>query len=374
MSPRAAAAAKVNIVPPKEADPYEWHDNAMKGVFGPKYETEPQTGWYRNRVLISERGETPKRYEFHSVAFWKDTKTGEQRCHINGKAVSEAQMLRAWLYCSKYPISEDVYHAFLESGKWPEHNEAIAEQERRSNEAPDDDSLEGVRDRIDALVAEANRYLKAGAAKTKADADAAADVAVKLSELYTHADNLRKKEKKPHWDAAQAVDAAWNPVRDSADIYKKVKAQVVQPFLDAENARLKAEAEAAEAARLKVIAEARAKAEAEEAARAAEYAEQAEQAIQDQKPLPPAPAPVEVKIPESAYAPTPAYTPVRAGTGKTVSTRIERTMLIEDYAKALAFFAEHDEIKAKVQELANKLAKAKMTVPGCKILENGKAV
>jgi hypothetical protein len=366
---RSAAAKKA-----PEPNPYEWHDNAMKGVFGPKYETEPQTGWYRNRKLISAKGETPKRYEFQSVAFWKDTRTGEQRCHINGKAASEDQALRAWLFCSQYPISEETYHAFLETGQWPEHNAAIAEQERRSNEAPDDDSLEGVRARIDALIAEANRLMKAGPAKTKAEADAAADVAVRLGELYTHADNLRKAEKKPHWDKAQAVDAEWNPVRDSALVYKQLKSKVVQPFLDAENARLKAEAEAAEAARLKVIAEARAKAEEEEAARAAEYAEQAEKAIQEQKPLPPAPAPVEVKIPDSAYVPTPTYTPVRAGTGKTVSTRIERTMLIEDYAKALAFFAEHDEIKAKVQELANKLAKAKMTVPGCKILENGKAV
>jgi hypothetical protein len=51
-----------------------------------------------------------------------------------------------------------------------------------------------------------------------------------------------------------------------------------------------------------------------------------------------------------------------------------RTAQIDDYAKTLAHFAEHPEIKALVQELANKLAKAKMPIPGCVILEDGRAV
>lgn len=373
MSPRAAAA-KVNIVPPKEENPYEWHDNAMKGIRGPIHDGDPQTGWYRNRKLVSARGETPKRYEFQAVAYWKDSKTGEQRCHVNGKSVDESRMHYIWPFASKYPISEEVYHAFLETGRWPEHNEAIAEQDRRSNEAPDDDSLEGVRARIDALVAEANRLMKAGPAKTKAEADAAADVAVKLGELYALADDLRKKEKKPHWDAAQAVDAEWNPVRDSALVYKTLKSKVVQPFLDAENARLKREAEEAAAEQARIRREAEEAAAAEQERLNEQYAREAAAAAQNNAPPPPPPEDVKVELPPEAYAPKPVFTPVRAGTGKTVSTRIERTMLIEDYAKALAFFAEHDEIKAKVQELANKLAKSKMPVPGCKLLENGKAV
>lgn len=372
----AAAAPDTNAIPKDydPANPYEWHDNAMRGIIGPIHAEEPQTGWYRNRRLISPKGETPKRYEFEAVAYWRDTNSGEQRCHVNGKSPSPDRMIQMWPYASKYPISEETYHAYLATGQWPEHNAALAEQERRSNEAPDDDSLEGVRSRIDALVTEAHRLMKIGAAKTKAAADAAADVAVKLGELYTFADKRRDAEKRPHLEAGRAVDAAWNPVRDSALVYKTLKSQVVQPWLDAENARLKREAEEAAAEQARIRREAEEKAAAEQERLNEQYAREAEAAALNDTPPPAPPENVPVELPPEAYAPAPVYTPVRAGTGKTVSNRIERTALIEDYSKALAFFAEHEEIKALVQSLANKLAKTKMPVPGCKILENGKAV
>jgi hypothetical protein len=356
------------------ANPYEWHDNAMNGIIGPIHSEEPQTGWYRNRRLISAKGQTPKRYEFEAVAYWRDTRTGEQRCHVNGKSPPGDRMYQMWPYASKYPISEETYHAYLATGQWPEHNEVLAEQERRSNEAPDDDSLEGVRDRIDALVAEANRMLKAGAAKSQAVADAAADVAVKLGELFTHADNLRKAEKKPHWDEAQAVDAKWNPVRDSALVYKDLKSQVVQPFLDAETARLKKIADDAAAEQKRLREEAEEKAKAEQARIDEEHRKATEAAALNDTPPPPPPEEVKVELPMAAYMPPPASAPVRAGTGKRVSSRVVKTAQIDDYAKALAHFAEHPDVKALIQLLANKLAATDMPIPGCTILKNGKAV
>ena len=48
--------------------------------------------------------------------------------------------------------------------------------------------------------------------------------------------------------------------------------------------------------------------------------------------------------------------------------------IIEDYAKALASFAQHEAVKAIVQDLANKQARIGMATPGCKIVEEGKAV
>jgi hypothetical protein len=372
----AVAAPNANDIPKDydPANPYAWHDAAMKGDRGPIHAEEPQTGWYRNRRIVSEKGETPKRYEFEAVAYWRDTKTGEQRCHINGKAPSENAMYQAWPYASKYPISEETYHAYLATGQWPEHNDVLAEQERRSNEAPDDDSLEGVQARIDALVAEARRYMKKGAAKTKAEADAAADVSVKLGELYTHADKQRDKEKRPHLEAGREVDAKWNPVRDAALIYKDLKAEVVNPWLNAEKARLQKIADDAAEEQRKIRQKAIDAAAAKQKEIDDAHAAAAAKAAAANKPAPPPPAQVEVVMPEAAYAPAPIVAPVRVGTGKTISSRIERTAFIEDYAKALAHFAGHEEVKALVQALANKLAKAKMPIPGCKIMENGKAV
>ena len=352
------------------ANPYAWHDAAMRGVRRPISADEPMTGWYRNRRKDKQTGVVT----WTAVAYWKDTTTGEQRCHIDGKAPTENRMFETWPYASKYPISEETYDAYLATGKWPEHNDVLAEQERRSNEAPDDDSLEGVRARIDALVGEANRLMKKGAAKTKAEADAAADVAVRLGELTTHGNKIRLKQTEPLRTEVEGINLEWKRVLDPAAIYTRLKAMVVQPWLNAENRRLEDEANAAEAARQKIIQDARDKAAAERAARDAEYAEQAEQAVANQTPLPPAPEEVEVKLPDAAYEPTPKFVPVRAGTGKTVSARAVKTMQIEDYAKALAFFAEHPEVKALVQSLADKQAKLDMPVPGCRQLTDGKAV
>ena len=36
------------------ANPYEWHDNAMKGVIGPIHSEEPQTGWYWSVQMMSQ--------------------------------------------------------------------------------------------------------------------------------------------------------------------------------------------------------------------------------------------------------------------------------------------------------------------------------
>lgn len=360
----AQMAPASNAPVPASADPYEWHDNAMKGVRGMVYDGEPQTGWYRNRRLVSPKGETPKRYEWDAVAYWKDSKSGEQRCHINGRSPTELRALEVWIYANKYPISEDTYHDFLQTGQWPETNAVLADQDQRSNAAPDDDSFEGVRDRIDALVVESKRLMKRGAAKTKAEADAAADVAVRLGELFTLSDRLRKKEKQPHLDAGREVDSKWNGLRDEAAVYKDLKQSVVQPWLDAENARLKQAAEEAEKERLKKLAE---EAEAERVSR---LQDAPAMEMDDDQTLAPALSP----SPTFAPAPAPAFTPAKAGTQKTVSSRVEYVAVIDDYAKALAHFAEHPDIKAVVQDLANKQAKAKMTVPGCRIVEHGRAV
>jgi hypothetical protein len=356
------------------ANPYEWYDAAIKGARGPIHVEEPQTGWYRNRRLVSAKGETPKRYEWDAVCFWRDTHTGEQRCHVNGKQPSGERMIQIWTYANQYPISEETYDAYLATGKWPEHNDVLADQERRSNAAPDDDSLEGVQARIDALVTEANRLLKKGAAKTQAEADSAADVAVKLGELYTHADNLRKKEKQPHLDAERAVDAAWNPVRDSALVYKDLKSKVVQPYLDAEDLRRRKEAADAAEAQRKAQAEAQQKARIEQERLNEQFAREAAAAAAAGTEAPPPPEDVEVELPPEALAPIPEYTPVRAGTGKRVSSRKVKSARIDNYAKALEHFAEHEDVKALVQKLADKLAAANMPVPGCTILTNGKAV
>lgn len=328
-------------------NPYEWHDNAMAGNRGPVHEGDPQTGWYRNRRLTSAKGVTPKAFVWDAVAYWKDTKTNEQRCHVNGKQPDPLRAMEIWVFCNRYPISEEVYDQFMRTGKWPEHNEVLADQERRSNEAPDDDSPGGVAARIDALAAEASKLLKQGAAKTQAEADAAADIAGKLSQLYTHADNLRKKDKEPSLEEGRRIDALWNPIRDRALVYKDIKPKVVNPFLTAEQARLDAIARAAEQERLAKIAE-------------AEAAAKPGQMLSDE------PVYVAPVVPQKASAGSVG--------SRRIHQQIVKTMRIDDFDKALVHFKEHPKVRELIQELANAQARIDMPVPGCVQLKDGKAV
>lgn len=353
---------------------YTWHDNAMKGIRGPIHDGDPQSGWYRNRRLISAKGETPKKFEFEAVAYWKDTKSGEQRCAINGKSIGETPLQMMWPFASVHPITEETYDNFLATGRWPDQNDVVAALDQLSNEAPDDDSLEGIRARIDALRGEASRLIKKGAAKTQAEADAGADVAVKLGELYSFANKRREAEKAPHLEAGRVVDAAWNPVRDSALIYKDLKETVCDPYIAAENARKKKIADDAAAEQRRILKDAADKAAAAQKVIDDAHAAAVAKAEKKGKAAPPPPEPAKIEVPEVALEPIPEYVPTRAGTGRTVSSRVVKSALIGDYKLALAHFAEHPEIKALVQELANKLAKANMPTPGCTIIEGSKTV
>jgi hypothetical protein len=360
--------------PAKIVQDYTWHDNAMAGKRGPVYDGDPQSGWYRSRKLISERGELPKRYELQAVAYWKDTKSGEQRCHVNGKSVDTQRMMELWQYCNASPISEDTYDAFTATGQWPDKNQVAAEDERLSNEAPAEDSLEDIKARIDALLAEAKKLRAKGVAKTQAEADAAADVAVKLGELYHFAEKRRKIEKEPSLQEGKRIDNLWNPVRDSALIYQDLKQEVVDPFIRAENKRLADEAAKAEAERLRIIREAEEKAAEEQRVRDAAHNDAMATAIEEGEPLPDKPERVEVVVPETIAAPV-AFVPVRAGTGsKKVTSRDVKTAVINDYVLALSHFKDHADVKEVVQKLADKAAKLDMPIPGCTIVNGSKAV
>jgi hypothetical protein len=323
----------------------------LKGETVPTHTDSPDAGFYRNRGI--------------PVAYWFD---GDQlRCHIGGKPCTDMDRANTtWPFASKQPVTKVAYDEYLKTGTWPDQHAAVTESFTGSNNPPDDDSLEGVRAAIDALAHEADLLIKKGAAKTQNEADQAADVATRLGGLWTKADNIRKVEKQPHLDAERAVDDRWRPVLTAAVIYQNIKAAVITPFLNAENAKRRVAQEAADKAAREAAAEAaRKQQEIDEAHRKAT----AEALAKDQPlPLPP---------PEPPPAPPPVaqFVPASAGTrGRKVSARTKKLAKIEDYAAALASFAQHEEIKTLVQTLANKQANIGVVTPGCKIVEEGQAV
>lgn len=116
------------------------------------------------------------------------------------------------------------------------------------------DPFEQSRQEIEDLYEEAGAWLD-GEVKTQAEADGVSKLLEMLRKAAKQADARRKEEKKPHDDAAKAVQSKWKPVLDRAERAQDVSKQALTAFLrakDEEQRRAaeyaRREAEAAEAA------------------------------------------------------------------------------------------------------------------------------
>lgn len=330
----------------KPVDQYDFWRRRLKGEAVPIHDGECQAGFYRD-------GDK-------AVAVW--FKDGELRCRVNGKDIGANDAMDRWPFISKRPVSHEDYTARIESGTWPGESALVTQ----SNNAPSDDSFEGIMAQIEEMSREAERLMALGAAKTQSQANEASDVADKLGKLFTKADNARKVEKQPHADAAAAVDDKWRPLTSAASIYKRLKDAVVEPFLKAQRiAKEKAEREAREAAariaREAAEADADAKRATEEAARSGDT-----QAAEKAKAA--ADAAAQRAAAAEANANTIAATPITAGTrGRKTSLRSVTVVTIEDRAAVLEFFKDRAELTDLLQSMANTAVKAGFTVPGTKV-------
>ena len=86
-----------------------------------------------------------------------------------------------------------------------------------------------------------------GKPRNKAEADTLADYATRFKALATKSEEARTAEKKPHLEACREIDAKWKRSKDNADGARKRCLEIGQEWMDAENARLKAEADAVNA-------------------------------------------------------------------------------------------------------------------------------
>jgi hypothetical protein len=116
---------------------------------------------------------------------------------------------------------------------------------------------------IDDLMLEARNYLDGEPISNEQQADAVSSLLNRLRRVSKDADEARKAEKKPHDEAAKAVQQKWTPIISKAELAASTAKQALAPWLqkiEADN-RAKAEAAQAEADRIAAIAlEARQKA------------------------------------------------------------------------------------------------------------------
>jgi uncharacterized membrane protein YccC len=107
------------------------------------------------------------------------------------------------------------------------------------------------------LFEEAKNFLDGAGVESQGQADAVATLMDQLRKAAKDADKARTEEKKPHDDAAKAVQSKWKPLLDKADLATRTAKDALAPWLQkledekraiADAARREADAKAAAAA------------------------------------------------------------------------------------------------------------------------------
>lgn len=315
---------------------YDFWQNALAGQVGPMHEGDPQLGFFRRR--------TRKGGPFVPVAIWEQD--GQIVATVDGKPADAGEI---WTYVCQHPVTEAAFRARALGGSWPDDDAAVTESlaaPSPGHNNPPQDEAEILKGQIEAASAGAGRYAEITDDETAA---AAQSLRARLNELSGEADKKREAQKKPHLDAGKAIDAKWQPLVKMA----KAGADSIKTALGAHETR-KARV-AAEAQRV-----------ADEARRAAEKA--AAEALEAGKPAPPPPPPA--PAPE---APAPVTT-IKGSYGRAASVKVVKVARVVDQDAAYGGLKAHPEMVALIATLAQRAAKAGISLPGVEVTEEKEVV
>jgi hypothetical protein len=98
---------------------------------------------------------------------------------------------------------------------------------------------------IDGLYEEAKHWLDGEGVKSQANADGVSKLLDAARSAAKVADAARKEEKRPHDEAAKAVQAKWSPLLERCDLTTTVCKDALKPWLEKVEAEKRAAAEAA---------------------------------------------------------------------------------------------------------------------------------
>jgi paraquat-inducible protein B len=158
------------------------------------------------------------------------------------------------------------------------------------NNPPEELSFEEIVNGADDIYDEAKEWLDGEEITTQKQADNLALLGDQIKKLAKAAEEMRKARKKPHDDAAKAVQAQFKPIQEKLDRAKNTLQSALKPFMlakereqreAAEKARQEAEQKRREAEEAIRASSSDNLAEREEAERKIEYAKEAEQAAKE---------------------------------------------------------------------------------------------
>lgn len=214
--------------------------------------------------------------------------------------------------------------------------------------------------KADALLTTADRWVRERPIiATEEIAGRAADFLRQLTATESALDRERKAKKRPHQDAAAAVEAIYKPALDKLAAAKDAIKRLIAAWQRKLEERLAEERRKAEEA----AAEARRK--AEELQRLADQSFAPSAAVAAQNAVHAAEQ-AELR----AHAAAGAKAQVRGTlSSRAVSSRTIHRALVKDYAAALAFYAKHPDVVSVVERLAGADARRGICAPGCEIID-----
>jgi hypothetical protein len=257
------------------------------------------------------------------VAYWPG-EDGEIHCREGDRDVPGERGRELWNNICNDPVPEAWYREVAE-GNMDEWRDGMAiAAPRGDNRPPEETDFEYLKAEIEQRAMEANARLELPPIVEQTEADRISNAADLLSELWKKADEARKKERQPHDEALRAIQIKWAPLLVMAEAYKNLKFKLLTPWLLAQQKKVEEETKAAVAAG--------------------------------------------EPVPEQPRRP-------RAGTrSRAMTLKSFKSAEIVDYDQCLEFFKENSDVRATIQDLANKAVRAGVTVPGAKLIEEQRTV
>jgi hypothetical protein len=217
---------------------------------------------------------------------------------------------------------------------------------------------------VDALIRVADEWVaKVPKITDEETAAAARDFLAKLTAEATAVEEERTRQRKPHLDAAAAVQALFKPMADRLDIAKRRLLGIIDTWNKAEKARIEREKAATE----------KAKREAEAAAAEAALAAQAPNASIDDIVAAEEAQTAAVAFTKAASTAAKAKPAIRGNVAtRALAEHTTWTAVIADYARVAAHFiaAGNTDLQAELQRLANaeaRKSKEAFAIPGATV-------
>jgi hypothetical protein len=279
------------------------------------------SGYYR----VRRKDKTTGKQYYLPVAFWRDERG--LRGVIGNSEINESQVADLWLGAVRYPISEAEFRKVAEmDGSWSDIDDTVHEQTNGRGIGDNSGTvsdLELIREQIESAKAGAEAYAEI---TDDATLTRAQTLRSRLIELSNEADEKREAEKRPHFEAAKAADARWQPlVKGARAVADTIRAAMAKW----ETTKLRAQREAMIMA-TEVVLEPTAKRE----------------------------------------PPPPLVTKIKGASGKAAHVGVVKVVTgITDDAALYAYFQNHAEVKVLLLKLAQQAVKAGYTVPGVTITE-----